>query len=185
MPRKEPAQILTGLAWRDMAAAGARARPELRLQRSDIHRPRRCLMQAKRAADAEVIGIDHAAVDFHLLAFDADVGDPVLPATVGASGDVELQVLIEAGQAFFQFLDQPAREALGLRDCQLAEFRAAAGDGSAVERRSANLQSDGIEFFGQRLGVKGGTFTMSRFCMLVARNSPPAKRSARSAAACI
>ena len=72
-------------------------------------------------------------MDFDLLAFNADVGDPVLPATVGASGDVQLQVLIEAGQALFQFFDQPAREALRFGDRQLAEFRAAAGDGAARE----------------------------------------------------
>src|SRR5271170_8221527 len=49
------------------------------------------------AAYAEVVGIDHLAVDSDFLAFNADVGDPVLAATVGAAGDVEFQLLIETG----------------------------------------------------------------------------------------
>ncbi len=91
-------------------------------------------MQAERSAHAEVVGIDQAVVDFDLLALNADVGDPVLAATVGASGDVQLQVLIESGQTFLQFFHQPARETLGFGDGQFAEFRAAARHGAAPER---------------------------------------------------
>ena len=68
-----------------------------------------------------------------LLAFDADVGDPVLSATVGAAGDVEAKLLVELRQALFKFVDKPAGEALGLRDGELAELRAGAGDGAAPE----------------------------------------------------
>jgi hypothetical protein len=53
------------------------------------------LMQPKRAAYAKVVRVGEAVTDFDLLAFDADVGDPMLSATVGASGNVQLQVLIE------------------------------------------------------------------------------------------
>ena len=97
-----------------------------------------------------------AVVNFDLLALDADVGDPVLAATVGASGDVKFQMLIETGQAFFQFFDQPAREALCLRDGELAEFCAAARHRAAPESRTADLQSDRVEFFRQRFSVERG-----------------------------
>ena len=125
------------------------------------------------------------SVDFHFLALDADVGDPVLTATVGASGYVQLQVLIETGQTLFQFFDQPAREALGFGDGELAEFRAAAGDCAARESRPADFKPIASSSFAKRSALIVGTFTTSRFCMLVARSSPPANRSARSAAACI
>src|ERR1017187_6335854 len=98
------------------------------------HGPRCRLMQTERSAQAKVIGIDHATVDFNLFAVDADVGNPVLSATVGATGDVQFQMLIEAGQAVFQLFHQPAGEALCFRDRELAEFRAAAGDRATPER---------------------------------------------------
>ena len=44
---------------------------------------------ADGAAETEVVGVGELAVVLDLLAFDADVGDPVLAATVGAPGDVE------------------------------------------------------------------------------------------------
>ena len=95
-------------------------------------------MQAERTAQTEVVGVHHASVDFYLLAFDSDVGDPVLSATVGATGDVQFQVLIKTGQAIFQFLDQPAGEAFRLSDGKFAKLGAAAGDGSAPKRRPAD-----------------------------------------------
>ena len=69
-----------------------------------------------------------------LFAFDADVGDPMLAAAVGAAGYVELELLVESRQALFQLFDKPAREALGLGDGELAEFGAGAGDRAAPER---------------------------------------------------
>src|SRR5271167_1415980 len=105
-------------------------------------------MESERSADAEVIGIDEPAIDFHLLAVDANVGNPVLSATVWAARNVQFQVLIETGQTLLQFFHQPAGKALRLRDCQLAEFRAAAGDGAAIERRPTHAQSNAIQFLG-------------------------------------
>src|SRR5579863_2545874 len=96
------------------------------------------LMQANRAAQAEVIRIQHAVADFQLLAFDPNVSNPMLATTVGASGNVQFQVLLEAGEPLFQFLDQPSRKALGLCDRELAELGAAAGNGSTPEWRSAH-----------------------------------------------
>ena len=111
-------------------------------------------MQAERAAHAEVVGIDHLAINFCLFAFEADIGDPVLAATVGASGHVQLQVLIEAGETLVHLLDQPARKALRLSNGDLAEFGAAAGDRSTRERGTTHAESDRIELFGERFGVE-------------------------------
>ena len=63
-----------------------------------------------------------------LLAFEANVGDPMLAATVGASGDVELELLIESGKPLLHLLHEPAAEALGFRDGEFAELGSGAGD---------------------------------------------------------
>src|SRR5260370_6124972 len=83
---------------------------------------------ANRAADAEVVGVHHATVHFDFLAFKADVGDPMLAATVRASGDVQLQLLIETGDAIFERLDEPASEAFRFGKSELAKFRPGASD---------------------------------------------------------
>ena len=113
-------------------------------------------MQTERSANAKVISIDETSIDFHLLAIDANVGNPVLSAAVRTPGNVQFQVLIEARQALLQFFHQPAREALCLRDRQLAEFRAAASDRAAPERRTANAQSDRVQFFRQGISIRLG-----------------------------
>src|ERR1700745_2036880 len=91
------------------------------------------LMEPDCAANAKVVGILHAVADPDLFAFDPDVGDPMLAATVRAPSHMQFQVLLEAGQAVFQFLDQPAGESLRLRDRKLAEFRATASNRTAPE----------------------------------------------------
>src|SRR5438045_4002265 len=95
--------------------------------------PGRGLMHAERAAHAEVVGVEQAVVHFDLLALDPEVGDPVLAATIGASRDVQLEVLVESGKALIQLLDQPARESLGFGYSELAELGTAARDGAARE----------------------------------------------------
>ena len=55
-----------------------------------------------RSAEAEVVGIGQLALVLDLLALDADVGDPVLAASVGASGYVQAQLLIKLRKALFQ-----------------------------------------------------------------------------------
>ena len=70
-------------------------------------------MLPNRSTETEVVGIYQFAFVLDLLAFDPDVGNPVLSATVRASGDVQLQVLIEAGKTFFEFFNQPAGEGFG------------------------------------------------------------------------
>ncbi len=98
------------------------------------------------SAHANVVGIDHFAVDPDFLSFDTDIGDPVLAATIGAAGDVEFQLLIETGDAFLEFGGQPAREAFGFREREFAVFRAGASHRAAGEGRSF----DGESGFGQR-----------------------------------
>jgi hypothetical protein len=138
---------------------------------------------ADRSAEAEVVGVGELALVLDLLAFDADVGDPVLAAAIGAAGDVQLELLVELRQALFELVDEPAREALGLSDGQLAELRAGAGDGAAPEGRAFDVEADLAQFARQLAALALGTSMKSRFCETVARSEPLPKRSARSAAA--
>src|SRR4029077_1071235 len=157
VPGKELPQVLVGLACGEILPEQSLDRIRNLSRKAAIsNRPRGRLMQTERSAKAEVIGIDEAAVDFHLLTINANVGNPVLSATVRASGNMQLQVLIETWQALFQFFHQPAGEALGLRDRQLAEFRAAACNGAAPERRPAHPQSDRVQFLGQVISINPG-----------------------------
>src|SRR5215469_14824404 len=71
----------------------------------------------------------------------------MLSATVGASGDVQLQVLLESRQAFVEFFGEPARKRLGLGDRDLAELSAGAGDDATAKWRSLDRQT------GQRQSV--------------------------------
>src|SRR6185437_6590551 len=95
---------------------------------------------ADRAADAEVEGIDHLAVLLDLLAFEADIGDPVLAAGVGAACDVQPDLLVETGKTVFHLADEPLGETHGFGDGELAELGAGAGDGAAEERRGLDAQ---------------------------------------------
>src|SRR5271165_533427 len=91
------------------------------------------LMFANCSSNAKVVSVDKLAVVLDLLAFQADVGDPVLAATVGAPGDVQLQVLLEARQSLIEFFGQPAAKRFGLSDCEFAKFGSGAGDDAAPE----------------------------------------------------
>ena len=88
---------------------------------------------ADAAADAEVVGVHHFAVDFNFFAFEADVGDPVLAARVGAAGDVQLDVFLVAGEALVELFGEPARVRFGFGEREFAEFGAGAGDRAANE----------------------------------------------------
>src|SRR6266436_4894346 len=79
---------------------------------------------AYAAAYAEVVGVDHFAVLLDFFAFDADVGDPVLTAGVGATGDVELDVFLIAGETLFELFGEPAGVGLGFGESEFAEFGA-------------------------------------------------------------
>src|ERR1700722_11678607 len=67
---------------------------------------------------------------------------------------MQFQVLIKSWQALFQFLYQPSGKTLGLGDGEFAEFGAAARDCAAPERRTANSQSNSIQFFGESFGIR-------------------------------
>ncbi len=103
-------------------------------------------MLADGAADAEVVGVDEIGALLDFLALEADVGDPVLAAGVGAARDVQFERLIEFGDALFEFFDEPAGEGFGLGDGQFAEFGAGAGDGAAPEGRCLDMEAGCVEF---------------------------------------
>jgi len=105
------------------------------------------------AADAEIVGVNHLAVLFYFLAFDADVGDPVLPATVRAAGNVEFQLLLEAREPIVKLFAEPTGKAFGFSKRELAEFRASASDGATGEGGGFNGKACGGEFGGDFVPV--------------------------------
>src|SRR5271165_376275 len=91
------------------------------------------LMFANCSSNAKVVSVDKLAVVLDLLAFKANISDPVLAATVGAPRDVQLEVLLEARQSLIEFFGQPAAKRFGLSDCEFAKFGSRAGDDAAPE----------------------------------------------------
>jgi hypothetical protein len=106
---------------------------------------------ANTAANAEIVGVDQFAIDLDFLALDADVGDPVLAATIGAAGDVQFELMLEIGIAIFESFGEPASEALGFGESEFAKFGAGAGYGTANESGTRDRESAGGE-----LGVDSG-----------------------------
>jgi hypothetical protein len=106
---------------------------------------------ANTATNAEIVGVDQFAIDLDFLAFDADVGDPVLAATIGAAGDVQFELMLEIGIAIFESFSEPASEALGFGESEFAKFGAGAGYGTANESGTRDGESAGVE-----LGVDSG-----------------------------
>ncbi len=100
---------------------------------------------ADAAADAEVVGVDHIGALFDFFPFDANVGDPMLTAGVGAAGDVDLDVFLVAGEAGVEFLGEPAGKGFGFGEGEFAEFGAGAGDGATNERRGLDGKAVGGE----------------------------------------
>ena len=100
---------------------------------------------ADSAADAEIVGVDEFAIDLDFLALDANVGDPVLAATVRAAGDVEFDLMFEPGIAVFESFGEPAGEALGFCESEFAEFGAGASNRTANEGGASNGESSGVE----------------------------------------
>jgi hypothetical protein len=49
-------------------------------------------------------------------------------------------------QALLQLVDEPAQEAFGFGDGELAEFGSGAGDAAAPELRTFNVETDLLEF---------------------------------------
>src|SRR5208337_449194 len=159
--REPTTQTLLGLAV-GLAAAEVIAQQAFngfghqRRRATVAHRPRDARMLAHGSAETEVVSVGQFALMLDLLALEADVGDPVLAAAVGAAGNVELELLIELRQPLLELVDQPAREALGFGNRQLAKFSAGAGDGAAPEGWGFNVQADLAQFARQFAGFGVG-----------------------------
>jgi hypothetical protein len=90
MPRKVVAEIFVRLAIGKVASQQAFNRfRNFRSRAAKSNRPRNLLIQTERPAQAEVISVLHVAIHLDFLAFDPDVGDPVLSTTIGTSSDVQ------------------------------------------------------------------------------------------------
>jgi len=101
--------------------------------------------------DAEVVGVDHLAVHPGFLAFEADVGGPMLAAAIGAAGDVQLQLLLIIREAIFELISEPTGEGFRFGEGEFTEFRTGASDCAADEsggqdREAARVK--GSDYFG-------------------------------------
>src|ERR1700722_8939784 len=83
----------------------------------------------------------------------ADIGDPVLAATIRATGDVEPQLFLKVRNSPFELPRKPARKAFGLGQRELAEFRTRTGDGSACENRGLDGHGSNFKLVGHRRRV--------------------------------
>ena len=126
------AQILIGFArGQVLAKQASHGFGNLGGWRAVADRARDAGVLADRSAKAEVISIDKLPLMLDFFAFDPNVGDPVLAAAVGAPGDVQTKLLVELRNALLEFVNEPASEALGFGDGQLAEFGSGAGHSAA------------------------------------------------------
>src|SRR5271165_233216 len=108
MTTEPGAQVFVGYAVREVLAQQAfnclwdqRRRAAIAYSASDRG------VLANCSAEAEIVSINQLAFEFDFLAFDADVGNPVLAASVGAAGHIELELLVEARKTLFEFIDDP------------------------------------------------------------------------------
>src|SRR5882757_9328673 len=124
MPREKATQIFAGRAllveFAQQSLDGVR---HIRRCATVSNRSRNGCELTNASANAKVVGIDHPPILLDLLAFNADVRDPVLPAAIRAPGDVQLELLLKAGQALVQFFCEPTRKALRLSKRQFTKFR--------------------------------------------------------------
>src|SRR5882762_1727376 len=115
MPSEKATQIFAGRAlFVEFAQQSLNSVRDVGSSATVSNRSRNRRKLAHAAAYAEVVGIHHAPVLLDLLAFNADVRNPVLPAAIRAAGDVQLELFLKSGQPLIEFLCQPARKALRL-----------------------------------------------------------------------
>src|SRR6185437_7560273 len=114
--------------------------------RTVAERARGTSVLANGPTNAELEGINQLAVLLDLLAFKTDIGDPVLAAAVGAAGDVQLDLLIEARKTVFHLADHPLCKSFSFGNGKLAELGAGAGNRAAPERGDVHLEAKRIEF---------------------------------------
>src|SRR5882757_6098173 len=74
------------------------------------HRSSKAGVLTHGAAKAEVVSVLNTAGNLELLAFQTDICNAMLAATVRAARDVEFQLLIKLRNPLFQFLNQPRSE---------------------------------------------------------------------------
>src|SRR5215472_8649968 len=91
-------------------------------------------MLANSSSNTEIVGIYQVGTLLDLLAFEPNVGNPVLAAGIWAARNIQLERLIELRHTLFELLNQPTRECLRFGDCEFAEFRARARNRSAPKR---------------------------------------------------
>ena len=104
MAREVGAKVFVGLARGEVARAGARWLRGRRRARTVADLARRCGVLADGAADAEVEGVDELRPSFLIFLPSRPMSAiQCWPQAVGAAGDVQLDLLIEAGEALFQF----------------------------------------------------------------------------------
>ena len=102
---------------------------------------------ADATAYAEIIGVYHVAVVLDLFAFDADIGDPVLAAGIGAAGDMEAEIFLIVRKALFELLGEPAGEGFRFGEREFAELGAGAGHGATGEGGDGiDREAGGVEF---------------------------------------
>src|SRR3954451_3186008 len=97
MPREKHPQILIGKLRSEIGSQQALNRGRHVGRRTPItERARYGLERAHAAAHAEIIRVYPLPVHLQLLAFNPDVGNPVLPATVWTSRYVKFEMLLES-----------------------------------------------------------------------------------------
>src|SRR6266446_3407119 len=142
MPREKAPQVLARCAllveFAQQPLDGVR---HFRRRAAITDGPRNRRKLAHAASNAEVIRVDHPAIDLQLFAFNTDVRNPVLAAAIRASGDVQPELLLKARKPLIELFRKPARESFRFRERQLAEFRPGASDGAARKSRSAHRQT--------------------------------------------
>src|SRR5712675_646359 len=143
MPREKATQIFAGRAllveFAQQSLDGVR---HIRRCAAISNRPRNGCELTNAAANAKVVGIDHASILLDLLAFNADVRNPMLSAAIRATGNVQLELFLKSRQALIEFLCKPAGKALRFSERQLAKFRARASHCSTRKGGSAHGQAD-------------------------------------------
>src|SRR5262245_51376987 len=101
-------------------------------------------MMSKAAADEEMVGVDALAVDARFGAKAANVTDVVLGARIWATGDMNVDRLIEF-DSFLERLDQLQRMALGVGLSEFAIAVTRAGDNAARKIRLARGEAHFFE----------------------------------------
>src|SRR5262245_42615622 len=76
-----------------------------------------------------------------LFALDADVGDPMLAAAIRAAGNVQLDLLVETGQALIELSSEPPSEAFGFGEGELAKLGTGASYCTSRECRNLDRQA--------------------------------------------